>query len=303
MPPSPLDKRNNININCRNCGDNVDSVQSTLTAPSNSVVEYPLSALSTSLSSMTMSSRKLNSPMSIDDAYRWNGYANDSYNSPNTNINKNTNKNNDVAMISNSNNSSYARSTTTNNRNDGSKCSINRNSNSCSANNKKCDVVDSDFQRNNKYNTDYIDWKYSSGNVVGDSTTNNNNNKHINISVANKNNIENIGLTTTHNTVINYWLRNISNELITSMKTVINTNDECAMNKNTTTRTTITRTPTTATTTKLNTMSRIPPRWKSIISIVIYTLLVTAMTRHCDAHKHEGTLLITLYHFINLIRT
>lgn len=81
--------------------------------------------------------------------------------------------------------------------------------------------------------------------------------------------------TATMRTVINYWLRSISSGLITSMEMVIKTN-KCP---------------------------RRCTSWKSIISIVIYTLLMTTITRHCDAHKHEGTLLITLYYFINSIGT
>lgn len=74
-------------------------------------------------------------------------------------------------------------------------------------------------------------------------------------------------------TVINYLLRDITSGLTTSMKTVIRPY-KCASRT---------------------------PWWKSIISVVIYLLLVTSATRTCAAHKHEGTSLITLHHFINLI--
>lgn len=70
------------------------------------------------------------------------------------------------------------------------------------------------------------------------------------------------GTAATH-TVINYMLRDIMSGLTTSMKT-LNRISKCS-----TCRT---------------------PWWKSIISIVIYMLLVTAtVTRPCMAHKHEGT--------------
>lgn len=82
------------------------------------------------------------------------------------------------------------------------------------------------------------------------------------------------GTDATH-TVINYMLRDIMSGLTMSMKT-LNRISKCS-----TCRT---------------------PWWKSIISIVIYMLLVTAtVTRPSMAHKHEGMLYGILYVMQNIL--
>lgn len=84
-------------------------------------------------------------------------------------------------------------------------------------------------------------------------------------------------------TVINYMLRDIANGLAIPMDALVGWSKYAALSG-----------------------SRILGCKSSIISLVIYMLLLTAATRPCDAHKHEGTLSIhsnnTTYTFYILHR-